>query len=194
MTQMTQAEYARTRGVSRAAITKWKKESRIEMVGDMVDVEASDAKLQRTRRYGLSIGNRGQGAENVAGIVLMTPQKATQRITALDWTVDHDFSEAALDARARQAAECVGWVAVTSEVRDDGHHGGYQVRYEGKEGRAAIVDGFGFELTALEVVSMCRKELEPDGEDDDNFQMTVRPELFAALALPIWPGQSKQSV
>ena len=192
MTQMSQAEYARTRGVSRAAITKWKRENRIEMIGDMVDVEASDAKLQRTRRYGLAVGNRGQGAAKAGDVVPMTPAKATETLAALDWTIDHDFSGLGVDARARQAAVCVGWEAVSSDVRDDGHHGGYQVRYAGKEGSTAIVDGFGFELTALEVVFMCRKELEPD-DDDDDYQMEVRPELFTALALPIWPSQSKQS-
>lgn len=44
----TKSEYAAHRGVSPAMITRWRKASRIVMVGDRVDVAASDALLNDT--------------------------------------------------------------------------------------------------------------------------------------------------
>ena len=47
MSTATQAEFARMKGVSRTAVTKWKDQGRIVMVGNLVDVEASQERLLR---------------------------------------------------------------------------------------------------------------------------------------------------
>lgn len=195
MTQMTQAEYARTRGVSRAAITKWKKEGRVVMNGDMIDVEASDTKLKRTRRYGLAAGNRGRGTATLAGTISITPEKASQHLAGLDWSVSHDWSEQGLEERAMQAARCIGWAAVRSDAPfGDGQWGGFQLRDPALEQevglRNAIIAGYGYELSASEVVLLCREELQPD-EEDENFEIGIRGDLLSSLALPIWSGQHK---
>jgi hypothetical protein len=189
MQLIKKSEYARRHNVSRAAVGKWALQGRIVLVNDLVDVEASDALLARMRNPATEI--RAQMRANAAaGVVSMTPQNLAEKIAALDWSVDHDWSEFGVDARARQAAKCIGWGAVTSELRDDGHYGGYQLREAGKEGRASVIDGFGFELSASEVVLLCRKEIEPE-EGDGDFKMEVQADLLRALALPHWQGQSK---
>ena len=191
MTLIRKSEYAKRHGVSRAAVGKWVREGRVIIVDDLVDVEASDAQLERYRRYGLAPGNRGSGAKKLtSGLRAMTPAKATEMIEQLDWTIDHDWSVPALALRAERAAKCVGWVAITSELRDDGHYGEFQLRQSGVSGRGAVIAGFGFELSAGEVITICRAELEPD-DDDGDFKMSVHPELFPALALPHWKEQCR---
>lgn len=48
MAEVTQAEFARLKGVSRKTITLWKQQGRIALRGDLVDVEASEGLLTRT--------------------------------------------------------------------------------------------------------------------------------------------------
>lgn len=50
MASITQAEFARRHGVSRAAVAKWKRRHMLVMDGDRVDAEASDANLKKYRR------------------------------------------------------------------------------------------------------------------------------------------------
>ena len=45
MTIVSQAEYARLRGVSKKTVTKWKQEGKLVLAGDGIDVAASDAYL-----------------------------------------------------------------------------------------------------------------------------------------------------
>jgi hypothetical protein len=189
MQLIKKSEYARRHNVSRAAVGKWALQGRIMLVNDLVDVEASDALLASVRNPVTAI--RAQLRANAAvGVVSMTPQNLIQKIAALDWSFKHDWSEPGVHARAQQAALCIGWEAITSERRDDGHHGGYQIREAGKSGPGFVIDGYGFELSATEVISLCRAEIEPD-EDDNNFKIEVHADLLSALALPHWPGQSK---
>jgi transcriptional regulator with XRE-family HTH domain len=196
---ISQAEYARRLGVSRAAISQWKTEGRLVTQGTKVDVEASDAKLKRYRREGLpdiqpttKTVKRGRPSVKHAEQLNTEPVRLTcdelvERLAGLDWTQTFDWAPAAQDERARLAAQCVGWHAVRSLMIDDGHWGGFQVRipgYEGVTGPAAIdgvAAGHGFELDVWDVLKVCRDELEPI-DDDDEF--TVRLDLLPLLAHP----------
>jgi hypothetical protein len=79
------------------------------------------------------------------------------------------------------------WVALLSEVRDDGHWGGFQVREAGtenREGDAAfdcVIRGHGLDLSAWEVLDLCREEV---GPLEDFETATVRPDLLPMLAHP----------
>jgi hypothetical protein len=59
---VTQAEFARRRGVSRKTVTKWKQAGKLVMQGELVDVEASEARLAHTARADASAGAEGSGA------------------------------------------------------------------------------------------------------------------------------------
>ncbi len=50
MTLMKQTDFADRHGVSRKTVTKWKQDGRLVLQGDLVDVEASDARLRSHRR------------------------------------------------------------------------------------------------------------------------------------------------
>lgn len=209
MTLMSLAEYARRVGKSRAAITQWKQAGRLVMQGDQVDVEASDAWQKKYRRDGMpkitdatTAVKRGrpsvkQGAE--AGTQLnseptcLTCDEIAARLAKLDWQQTFDWSIEAQRERAMQAAQCVGFVAIESDLRDDGHWGGFQLRNPACQDPSsidAVIAGFGFELSAWEVVKHCRHEIGacvwPDTgermfEDDSS---TVVPSLLPALARP----------
>ncbi|QHP92016.1 hypothetical protein EXE55_14315 [Burkholderia glumae] len=210
MTLMSLAEYARRVGKSRAAMTQWKKAGRLVMQGDQVDVEASDAWLKKYRRDGMpkvtddtTAVKRGrpsvkQGAEVGTQLnsepTCLTCDEIEARLAEFDWQQTFDWSIEAQRERAMQAAQCVGFVAIESDLRDDGHWGGFQLRNpecRDPSSADAVIAGFGFELSAWEVVKHCRHEIEasvwPDtGErmfgDDDN--ATVVPSLLPALARP----------
>jgi hypothetical protein len=201
---MSQAQYARRLGVSRAAISQWKRRGTLILGGaggEEVNVEATDANLKRFRRDGLPPVDlypepvkRGrpsvkQGALNSAEPARLTCAEVMERLSRRDWAQTFDWSDAAQHQRAVMAARCVGWEAVTSDLRDDGHWGGFQLRipgYEGMTGPAArdgVAAGHGFELDVWEVVKICRAELEPiDGDDDE--EVTVRADLLPVLAHP----------
>lgn len=108
------------------------------------------------------------------------------RLSELDWKQDFNWSDEAQAERARRAAECIGWEAVTSPARDDGHFGGYQLRIPesvAKYGLTAdaVPAGHGFELDVWDVLKACRAELEPIDDDDE---VTVRLDLLHLLAHP----------
>lgn len=198
MTLVSQAEYARRLGVSRAAVAQWKKAGRLVLQGDKVDVEETDARLKRYRRDGLPdivadtpTVKRGRplvkqlDALNTEPVCL-TCVEVMERLAALDWTQSFDWSPEAQDERARLAAQCIGWEAVKSPVRDDGHWGWFQLRipaYIAAHGLTdnAVPAGHGFELDAWDVLKACRAELEPIDDDDE---MTVRLDLLPLLAHP----------
>jgi hypothetical protein len=212
MTLMSLAEFARRVGKSRAAITQWKKAGRLVLQGDQVDVEATDERLKRYRREGMPAVvtddpavKRGRpsvkyGPESVkqsdqlnTDPVCLTCADVLERLERLDWTQTFDWSAEAQRERARLAAQCVGWEAVESDVRDDGHWGGFQLRITGAGPglrEDAIAGGFGFELSAFEVLQLCRAETEacrwPDTQalmfDDED--VTVRLDLLPLLARP----------
>lgn len=214
MALVKQAEFAAMCEVSRKTVTKWKTEGRLVLQGSLVDVDATEERMRRLRRDGSPIrkapakvvtqavtsapkvtfqGNNfvTQAAEGnkPSGPVALTVDEIHRRLAALDWMQQFDWSQAAMDERARLAATCIGWEAVTSPVRDDGHWGHFQLRIPeliGNTGELAadgIAAGFGFELDAWDVIKVCRAELEPqEGEGGD--VVTVRPDLLPLLAHP----------
>jgi hypothetical protein len=190
MTLLSQAEYGRRIGVSRASISQWKKAGRLVLQGDQVDVEASDAKLKRYRRAGLpDITSQTEfvkhGLPDVKGSpplntnpVCLTCAEIVRRLKKLDDTQIFDWSDEAMKERAKRAATCIGWIAETSNIRDDGHHGGFQLRIAIN---GTVAAGYGFELSACEVLHECREELDPiDGEDE----YSVHLDLLHLLARP----------
>ena len=88
----------------------------------------------------------------------------------------------------------MGWVALESDVHDDGHWGGFQLREAGGEtltGDAAygsVIAGFGFDLSTWEVLGLCREEI---GLFEDVSTATVRVDLLLLLAHPFdrWDWQ-----
>ena len=100
---ISQAEYARRLGVSRAAISQWKTEGRLVTQGTKVDVEASDAKLKRYRREGLpdiqpttKTVKRGRPSVKHAEQLNTEPVRLTcdelvERLAGLDWTQTVDL-------------------------------------------------------------------------------------------------------
>lgn len=194
MTLLSQAEYARRIGVSRPAIAQWKKAGHLVMQGSQVDVEATDALLKRYRRGGLPkdlapIESVKRPTKNVKQTTLLntspvslTISEIAARLAELDWKQDFDWSEEAQAERALKAAACIGWEAVTSPLRDDGHWGGYQLRTVAEPLHADhVVAGHGFELDVWEVLCKCRDEISPPDEEDE---VSVRLDLLSFLARP----------
>lgn len=207
MTLVSQAEYARHVGVSRPAIAQWKKAGRLVMQGSQVDVEASDALQKRYRRDGLPAAlapiegvkrDRKSVKQSVkrqdllnTERVCLTVAEITAQLAELDWKLDFDWSETAQAERARQAATCIGWEAVESPSRDDGHWGRFQLRMPMPGNSVMIEDhvaaGFGFELFPSDVLKECRSEVADDaGSDDDanEAEYLIRLDLLHHLARP----------
>ncbi|MFM0173181.1 hypothetical protein PQR33_28090 [Paraburkholderia sediminicola] len=206
MTLMSLAEYSRRVGKSRAAVTQWKKAGRLVMQGDQVDVEASDERLKRYRREGMpDVVNdapavkRGrptvkQTAElNIelnSEPVCLTCSEIARRLDELDWNQSFNWDVASQHERAVLAAQCIGWEAVQSPLRDDGHWGGYQLRIPGDHAvpMDGVPAGHGFELDVWDVLKFCRAELTPI-DDEDTF--IVRPGLLPLLAHPFGESEPK---
>jgi len=196
---MSMAEYARRVGVSRAAVTHWRKEGRLVLQGSQVDVEATDARLKRYRRDGLppvkedrEIVKRGRPSVKQAEQLNTEPVQTTygtvkRRLAEMDWTREFKWLASSQDERARLAATCIGWEAVRSPITDDGHWGGFQLRipeYIAEHGLTfdAVPAGHGFELDVWDVLTACRAELEASDEDD--WPVTIRLDLLPLLAHP----------
>ena len=86
---VSQAEYARLRGVSKKTVTKWKQEGKLVLAGDGIDVEASDAYLKKYRRDGLKgnakgndLGNEGNALPSALPVIAAgeTGEQAAIRI------------------------------------------------------------------------------------------------------------------
>jgi predicted transcriptional regulator len=209
MTLVSQSEYARRLGVTTAAVSQWKKANRLVMDGRLVDVEKSDARLKKYRAAGLPEAVERpetvkqepkpvkQIEERNGKVERLTVAEITQRLKSMDFTRKFDPSKEAQEVRARLAAECVGWVAVQSDLRDDGHWGGFQLR--SPESMKiygihpyAITGGFGYEMDAMDVLLACRNHLteltDDDGEAwrEEEDDMEVRTDLLHLLARPLY--------
>jgi hypothetical protein len=196
--RVTQADFARRCGVSRKSVTKWKTEGRIVMAGDLVDVAASTEKLRRYRREGLPAGLRDPGARVAAparrraappAVATMTRAELQAAIEAADMAgPPRDWSDAAQVARMHAAARTLGLEAMQSPVRDDGHHGGWQLRdattAPGASITDAIVAGYGYELEPFEVIEACRRLADEFADEYPGEVLTADPNGVAALALP----------
>jgi hypothetical protein len=210
--RVTQAEFARMCEVSRKSITKWKAAGRVVMDGNMVDVPASMARLARYRREGLPAPLRGDRPTCAAPTVPkaktapkpkvqhLTRGELLDRLKALDWAQPFDPNN--MPAKLAQAAQCVGFEVVTSDLEDDGHWGGYQVRstalvkHHGGVCLDAMVAGHGFELDAFEVLATCREHIWDqafhEGEQDE-VMGDVLADLLPALAYPFGACHRKPS-
>lgn len=221
MTTITQAEYARRHNVSRKTVTAWKASGLITMTEGGVDLEASDERLRKYRNQYDERAQRGKGpgvtqaatrpvrrpgntvtsntAAGNSAVQANAPGQLTElpiaeirrRLQELDWTqpapTDGDLRD-----RARHAARCVGLLAVESDLDDDGHWGGFQLRdpkhWDDPDAYPdeRVAHGFGFELTPFDVLRLCRWEATLEGEvgwEDDDC-CTVDLTLLAALAYP----------
>jgi hypothetical protein len=209
MTLVSQAVFARMCKTSPKTVTKWKQEGRLVIQGAMVDVEATDKHMKRFRRRGSPIvltveearepgnNNRGKGNERfvtpVQGngrIVTLRCAEIAERLRFLDWTQEFEWTPQAELERARGAAICIGWEVVQSDLRDDGHWGGLQLRiteHVAKHGLTedAIPAGFGFELFPAQILERVREEIEPMIEFDDDVA-TVDLALLPLLARPFF--------
>lgn len=220
MTVESQADYARRHGVSPKTATMWKKSGLIVVTEEGVDVEASDERLRKyrdrhdgraQRGAGKAVtqavtqsvtqarrrkGNAAQGNEVTRGPVELALPEIRRRVRELDWKQPAPVTRAEQEERARMAAHCIGFEAVQSDLVDDGHWGGFQLRdprWWGKPGACPdqeVISGFGFELTPLEVLRVCRLEAAPDDAQDwEDHRCTVDLRLLSALAYPHYPGQ-----
>ena len=220
MTLMTFAEYARRIGKSRSAVAQMKTAGKLVLQGSSVDVEATEAWLKRYNRKGRpevvdedpsvkrgrpSVKQDGKSVKQ-SNLTVSTAQalnksgqistlgEVEEQLLALDWTQKFDWSPEAQDKRARLAAQCIGWEAVTSSAHDDGHWGGYQLRIPAyaKDGLhdGAIAGGFGFEMDAFDVLELIREHIsirrDEDGSlvQEDHDAIQVQTELLDLLARP----------
>lgn len=69
MTTVTRAEFARLKGWNRSSVTRAAKHGRIVMAGDLVDVEASEARLLGTSGGREDVAARHAAARAAAGVV-----------------------------------------------------------------------------------------------------------------------------
>lgn len=203
-----QSEFARMHGVSGAAVTRWKKEGRLVMVGKQVDAEKSNERLGRLRNPEDPRATRGKAAGSARETTRkqlgnsqtsMTTAEIRAELASLDWKQKFDWSGPALARRVSLAAACAGLEAVQSETRDDGHWGGYQLRnciaveQHGGPCFEAIEAGFGFELEPCDVLEHCRQALCDDSYADDE-PIEVNASLLPMLALPFGPWQTRGPV
>ena len=172
--------------MTRNTVTKWKKAGRIVMDGELVDVAASDARLERYRRGGLPKARSATDGKNVC----IPITDIAGHLAALDWQHTPDWSEVSQKKRAHNAAACIGLQLVTSgSPYGDGNWGGYQLRnpdYVNAHGldEFAIWAGYGYELNAIDVIDYCRVEAIADPD------LVKRPDLLPALAHPHGPGST----
>lgn len=188
-------------GVSPQAVDKWCKAKRVVLVGNQVDVDASNQALAlyRDKHDGRAArGDRLKAPSTKAfNQVRQTHSKTLTRgeliecLKALDWTTP--FDPKSIHTRLEQAAKCVGFALATSPVEDDGHWGGYQVRSAALLQRHgglcfdAVIAGHGFELDAFDVLTVCRDQLwhaDDTAPDMNDVMDEVHPDLLPALAWP----------
>ncbi len=167
--RVTQADFARMMLVSRKTITKWKSHLLV-MEGELVDVEASKARIARYRVGGIPKAARGQAGTSPAQAVSqdlgisITRAEAAERLEALDGTVAFDWTPTAVEQRLYKSAAAVGLTLARSDLAPPVHWGGWQVqRLDGIGGHDLavhdVVGGYGYELEASEVLYCCRREL-----------------------------------
>jgi hypothetical protein len=190
-------------------VTKWKQAGKLVLQGLQVDVEETEVLMRRNHRKGspialtpqeaMLLGQKGNVKKSSFGGKVVTQRKGNaapvsllcteivRRLEAMDWKQTFDWAPEAQAERARRAARCIGWEAVQSDLRDDGHWGGFQLRiteYSAAGGleEDAIPAGFGFELYPEDVFKAVRSEFESILSDDD--REVVRLDLLPLLAHP----------
>lgn len=205
MNCVTRAVFARMCRVSRKTVTTWGHQGLLAMEGHLVNVDGTRENMKKYRRTVPIVLTAEEAAapfprgevtpksvtrdkkpSRATGPVSMLCTDIVAELEALDWKGEFEWTPDAQAERVRKAAECIGWEAVMSELRDDGHWGGFQLRipeYLGPRGLTedTIGAGFGFELCPGEALQAMRHAIEPCDDDD---RETVRPELLSLLAHP----------
>jgi hypothetical protein len=122
---------------------------------------------------------------DIYGVTIQGPARSvTARLTGAGHKARTRTS--AFSPGATLGARCVGWYAVTSDLRDDGHWGGFQLRTEVMDDSElnsnCIVGGYGYEFDCWDVPRACREGLVEsfDGHED----VRVRADLLHWLAHP----------
>ena len=115
MSLVSQSEFARMCGVSRQAVLKWKMAGRLVLQGTQVDVEATDARMQKYHDGGSPL--RKTVVDTVDG--RLTKPGAVDKnggdlstdalFGRLDGTQDFDFSRSGLERRIATAAGILGF-------------------------------------------------------------------------------------
>jgi hypothetical protein len=90
---VTKAEFARMHEKSRAAITQWGQRRLLVMQGDLVDVEATNAKLEMNRRGGAGLLSPDEGVK--AAPLTVKPGEDAETVAAnilatsgVEWSID----------------------------------------------------------------------------------------------------------
>lgn len=98
----TRAQFARRLGVSRSIITKWVADGRIVLSGDMIDVEASQKRLEETGggRPDVAARHAAERAEKRALPVSTTPPPPASPAASADSTVSDGIGNSYQAARA----------------------------------------------------------------------------------------------
>lgn len=98
----TRAQFARRLGVSRSIITKWVADGRIVLSGDMVDVEASQKRLEETGgdRPDVAARHAAERAEKRALPVSTTPPPPASPAASADSTASDGIGNSYQAARA----------------------------------------------------------------------------------------------
>ncbi|HUB91107.1 MAG TPA: hypothetical protein VMA74_15390 [Dyella sp.] len=208
MTLVSQAVFARMCKVSPKSVTKWKHEKRLVMQGVLVDVESTEELMKRHRRKGSPVvlfaeevtrtgntnrkdGNKSSVTQEKGNgrIVTLPCTEILEQLRHLDWTREFEWTPEAMHQRVHAAAKCIGWEVAESDLRDDGHWGGMQLRiteHLAKHGLTedAVAAGFGYELFPFQVLQEVRKELEPALGPDDT--AAIDRTLLPLLARPFY--------
>lgn len=105
---------------------------RLVLQGEQVDLEASDARLERYRRGGLTKTDAPaktvkQSPPLNSEPVCLTCDEVAARLAELDWKQDFDWGATATAERVQRAAECIGWIAARSPFLSPPKAGGVAV-------------------------------------------------------------------
>ncbi len=115
MALIKQSEFADLCGVKRQAVHKWKQEEKLVMVGALVDVDASLAKLGRVRKGGSPV-KEALAAETIVEIDLKPGESLDAAAARLVGEIDVDttsFDE------ARRIKERLSRVAQPAGLREE---------------------------------------------------------------------------
>ncbi|MFM0160687.1 hypothetical protein [Paraburkholderia sediminicola] len=134
--------------------------------------------------------------------IILTRGEIRRRVTELDWMRSFEWTRSAMAERARMAALCIGWVALESDRRDDGHFGGIQLRWAGAEHDPLpeyVCAGYGYELNTTDVLQECRDAVFPGtapggAEIDADETIEVQAGLLRLLAYPHSETQTRETL
>ncbi len=206
---MTMAEFGRLCGVTKQAVAKWVRRGVAKLADNHeIHLALTFEAMRHFRRDGVplpfaalmgevseAVPDRAPGRAPATGTLSSHRRdELVAQLRAFDWQRPFDSSQD-MHARVLDAAAAVGLEAVTSDLMDDGHWGGYQLRDIGAMDHCgglsfdAITAGHGFDLDAFEALRECRERiLHPDdGPGDQGDIFVIDLALLPALAYPFGP-------